>query len=31
VYHQLLVAALDLVPKVLQHHLPIKENAAGKV
>ncbi|KAF2751208.1 ribosome assembly protein-like protein Noc2 [Sporormia fimetaria CBS 119925] len=31
VYHQLLVAALDFVPKVLQHHLPVKETAAGKV
>ncbi|PVH94745.1 ribosome assembly protein-like protein Noc2 [Periconia macrospinosa] len=31
VYHQVLVTALQLVPKVLQHHLPIKESASGKV
>ncbi|KAH7138600.1 ribosome assembly protein-like protein Noc2 [Dendryphion nanum] len=30
-YHELLVTALDLIPKVLQHHLPIKESAGGKV
>ncbi|KAF2006718.1 nucleolar complex protein 2 [Amniculicola lignicola CBS 123094] len=30
-YHDLLVAALELVPKVLQHHLPIKVNGSGKV
>ncbi|KAF2128187.1 Noc2-domain-containing protein [Dothidotthia symphoricarpi CBS 119687] len=31
VYHQVLVTTLQLVPKVLQHHLPVKENAAGKI
>ncbi|KAF2017784.1 Noc2-domain-containing protein [Aaosphaeria arxii CBS 175.79] len=31
VYHELLVTTLDLVPRVLQHHLPIKESAGGKV
>ncbi|KAL4880940.1 Noc2p family-domain-containing protein [Aspergillus karnatakaensis] len=31
VYHQVLVTALGHVPKVLAHHLPVKENAAGKV
>ncbi|KAL5342458.1 Noc2p family-domain-containing protein [Aspergillus crustosus] len=31
VYHQVLVTALGHVPKVLSHHLPVKENAAGKV
>ncbi|KAF2273470.1 ribosome assembly protein-like protein Noc2 [Westerdykella ornata] len=31
VYHQLLVTALDLVPKVLQHHLPVRESAGGKI
>lgn len=30
-YHDLLVTALELIPKVLQHHLPIKESAAGKI
>lgn len=30
-YHQLLMTSLELVPVVLAHHLPIKENAAGKV
>jgi len=31
VYHELLVITLQLVPEVLQHHLPVKESAAGKV
>lgn len=31
VYHELLLTALKLVPEVLNHHLPVKETAAGKV
>ncbi|KAL4809290.1 Noc2p family-domain-containing protein [Aspergillus unguis] len=31
VYHQVLVTALSHVPKVLSHHLPVKESASGKV
>ncbi|KAL4989196.1 Noc2p family-domain-containing protein [Aspergillus falconensis] len=31
VYHQVLVTALNNVPKVLSHHLPVKETASGKV
>ncbi|MCJ1253586.1 Nucleolar Complex 2 protein [Lignoscripta atroalba] len=31
VYHQLLVIALNYVPHVLNHHLPVKESASGKV
>ncbi|KAK5000857.1 Nucleolar Complex 2 protein [Elasticomyces elasticus] len=31
VYHELLTVALKHVPEVLQHHLPIKETAAGKI
>ncbi|KAL8640505.1 MAG: hypothetical protein Q9228_002579 [Teloschistes exilis] len=31
VYHQLLVLALEHTPSVLQHHLPVKESATGKV
>ncbi|KAF3002635.1 Nucleolar Complex 2 protein [Curvularia kusanoi] len=31
VYHQVLVSALTFVPKVLQHHLPAKESAGGKI
>ncbi|KAI9047528.1 hypothetical protein LZ554_008244 [Drepanopeziza brunnea f. sp. 'monogermtubi'] len=31
VYHELLVTALKYVPEVLNHHLPVKETAAGKV
>ncbi|KAG9244480.1 Noc2p family-domain-containing protein [Calycina marina] len=31
VYHDLLLATLKCVPDVLNHHLPVKENAAGKV
>ncbi|KAF2112188.1 ribosome assembly protein-like protein Noc2 [Lophiotrema nucula] len=30
-YHEVLVTALQLVPKVLQHHLPLKESATGKI
>lgn len=31
VYHQVLVTALTTVPKVLAHHLPVKESASGKI
>ena len=31
VYHQVLVTALSTVPKVLAHHLPVKESASGKI
>ncbi|KAF1926211.1 Noc2-domain-containing protein [Didymella exigua CBS 183.55] len=31
VYHQVLVSALTLVPRVLNHHLPAKESAGGKI
>ncbi|KAF2638455.1 Noc2-domain-containing protein [Massarina eburnea CBS 473.64] len=31
VYHEVLVTALQLVPQVLQHHLPVKESASGKI
>lgn len=31
VYHEVLVTTLQLVPKVLQHHLPVKESGAGKM
>jgi nucleolar complex protein 2 len=31
VYHELLVSTLNNVPKVLGHHLPVKESASGKV
>ncbi|KAJ9220404.1 hypothetical protein DTO169C6_7293 [Paecilomyces variotii] len=31
VYHQVLITALNVVPKVLTHHLPVKETASGKV
>ncbi|EHL03506.1 putative Uncharacterized NOC2 family protein [Glarea lozoyensis 74030] len=31
VYHELLLSTLTNVPKVLGHHLPVKESAAGKV
>ncbi|KAF2182514.1 ribosome assembly protein-like protein Noc2 [Zopfia rhizophila CBS 207.26] len=31
VYHELLVIALQHIPMVLQHHLPIKETATGKI
>ncbi|KAL8802113.1 MAG: hypothetical protein Q9200_006699 [Gallowayella weberi] len=30
VYHQLLVSALDQVPSVLNHHVPVKESTTGK-
>lgn len=31
VYHELLLTTLTNVPEVLEHHLPVKENAAGKI
>ena len=31
VYHELLVTALENVPKVLSHHLPAKESTTGKI
>ncbi|CAL5866997.1 uncharacterized protein PFLUO_LOCUS1209 [Penicillium psychrofluorescens] len=31
VYHQVLITALNVVPKVLAHHLPIKETASGRI
>ncbi|KAL8697247.1 MAG: hypothetical protein Q9224_002412 [Gallowayella concinna] len=31
VYHQLLVSALEHVPSVLNHHVPVKESTTGKV
>jgi nucleolar complex protein 2 len=31
VYHQVLVTSLEWVPKVLSHHLPVKETAGGKL
>ncbi|KAL3425083.1 Nucleolar complex protein 2 [Phlyctema vagabunda] len=31
VYHELLLTTLKQVPEVLNHHLPVKENAGGKV
>jgi len=31
VYHDLLLTTLKNVPEVLNHHLPVKESAAGKV
>ena len=31
VYHKLLVISLKHIPAVLEHHLPIKENANGRV
>lgn len=31
VYHQLLVTALEHIPTVLSHHLPVKESTSGKV
>jgi nucleolar complex protein 2 len=31
VYHEVLMTALKEVPKVLLHHLPVKESAAGKL
>lgn len=31
VYHEVVVAALNHVPAVLNHHLPVKETSAGKL
>ncbi|KAF2450464.1 Noc2-domain-containing protein [Karstenula rhodostoma CBS 690.94] len=31
VYHEVLITSLKLIPKVLQHHLPIKESASGRI
>ena len=31
VYHQLLVVALEHIPDVLHHHLPVQELASGKI
>ncbi|KAI1743310.1 Noc2p family-domain-containing protein [Xylaria scruposa] len=31
VFHDVLVVALKQIPDVLQHHIPVKESAAGKV
>lgn len=31
VFHDVLVVALKQIPEVLQHHIPVKESAAGKV
>lgn len=31
VYHDLLITALEYVPVVLNHHIPVKENATGKI
>ncbi|EEH38819.1 nucleolar complex protein [Paracoccidioides lutzii Pb01] len=31
VYHQVFLTALEYVPKVLNHHLPIKKTTSGKV
>ncbi|CRL26753.1 Uncharacterised protein family UPF0120 [Penicillium camemberti] len=31
VYHQVLVTALNTIPNVLAHHLPVKESASGKI
>lgn len=31
VYHQVLITALNTVPRVLSHHLPVKEAASGKI
>lgn len=31
VYHEILVLALQHVPKVLQHHLPVKETSSGRI
>lgn len=31
VYHQVLVTALSTIPRVLAHHLPVKETASGKI
>ncbi|TRX94992.1 hypothetical protein FHL15_004077 [Xylaria flabelliformis] len=31
VFHDVLVVALKQIPEVLQHHIPVKESAAGKI
>ncbi|KAK4228518.1 Noc2p family-domain-containing protein [Podospora fimiseda] len=31
VFHDILITALKHIPEVLEHHLPVKESAAGKV
>ncbi|KAI0546462.1 Noc2p family-domain-containing protein [Xylaria curta] len=31
VFHDILIVALKQIPEVLQHHIPVKESAAGKV
>ncbi|RYC55396.1 hypothetical protein CHU98_g10809 [Xylaria longipes] len=31
VFHNVLIVALKQIPEVLQHHIPVKESAAGKV
>ncbi|RKF65166.1 putative NOC2 family protein [Golovinomyces cichoracearum] len=31
VYHELVITALNNIPLVLQHHLPIKESSSGKI
>jgi nucleolar complex protein 2 len=31
VFHETLIAALKQIPDVLQHHVPVKESASGKV
>jgi nucleolar complex protein 2 len=31
VFHDILVVALKQIPEVLQHHVPVKESASGKV
>lgn len=31
VFHDILIVALNQIPEVLQHHVPVKESAAGKV
>ncbi|KAI1841412.1 hypothetical protein JX266_012423 [Neoarthrinium moseri] len=31
VFHDILIVALKQIPEVLQHHVPIKESASGKV
>jgi nucleolar complex protein 2 len=31
VFHETLIAALKQIPEVLQHHVPVKESASGKV
>ncbi|KAI1177328.1 Noc2p family-domain-containing protein [Nemania sp. FL0916] len=31
VFHDVLIAALKQIPEILQHHIPVKESASGKV